>query len=645
MRDLLSVLGIDRVTVVGHSLGGGVAAQFAYTFPERCERLVLVGTGGIARSVSVLLRLAAAPNADLLMPTLGSPVVKRSARLVAQLLRLLGTDLGRDTEEILKVFDSLPDATARRAILRTLRSGVDWRGQVITMLDRAYLAEGMPTLVLWGAHDAIIPVEHAHLAAAAMPGSHLEIFEDAGHFPHHTDPERFVAVIRAFLEATAPSRSSLTSGASGFAGASRCGPSSGLATSMARCQGASAAAPKGATRHVEFRVCSPRAVTTALTRAKASRRATWVGWRVGRQPLTTTGSATRRSAVRRCLRRGADHGRQDPWRALRAHRRTGPRRRQDQGSATGPPRRPRTRLSTAHWAMACLVSVVAEPIWGTMITLGACTSGSSGRGGSSCSTSRAAPAIRPASSASVNAPWSTTEPRAVLTRKAVGFIGGQCVRADEVARARIEVDVHGHEISLAQPLGELPHAIDAGDTRQVGPGIDVAHAHPRRQRPCGHGLPDAAEPHEEQDLPRQVATERNVVPVPARRRPHRLGDATGEHGQEGHGQVRHGVAQHRCDRDQDPSTTGGVEIDVVQPHAHGADHPQARRPGQDLSVDKDVGAHEQAVGLGQGATEGSRVGASGAQDGEVTPCQLVQKRRGEGHGDHRLRARRRPRHR
>ena len=145
MRDLLSVLGIDRVTVVGHSLGGGVAAQFAYTFPERCERLVLVGTGGIARSVSVLLRLAAAPNADLLMPTLGSPVVKRSARLVAQLLRLLGTDLGRDTEEILKVFDSLPDATARRAILRTLRSGVDWRGQVITMLDRAYLAEGMPT--------------------------------------------------------------------------------------------------------------------------------------------------------------------------------------------------------------------------------------------------------------------------------------------------------------------------------------------------------------------------------------------------------------------------------------------------------------------------------------------------------------------
>ncbi len=205
MRDLLSVLDVDRVSVVGHSLGGGVAAQFAYTFPERCERLVLVGTGGIARSVSLLLRLAAAPNADLLMPTFGSPVFKAGARVAAHLLRLLGTDLGRDTEEILKVFDSLPDSAARRAILRTLRSGVDWRGQVITMLDRAYLTEGMPTLLLWGAHDAIIPVEQAYLAAAAMPGSRLEIFDEAGHFPHHSDPQRFTSVVRAFLADTAPS--------------------------------------------------------------------------------------------------------------------------------------------------------------------------------------------------------------------------------------------------------------------------------------------------------------------------------------------------------------------------------------------------------------------------------------------------------
>src|SRR5580658_673372 len=204
MRDLLSVLDIERVTVVGHSLGGGVAAQFAYTFPERCERLVLVGTGGIARSVSLLLRLAAAPNADLLMPTFGSPVFKVGARVAAHVLRLLGTDLGRDTEEILKVFDSLPDAAARRAILRTLRSGVDWRGQVITMLDRAYLTEGVPTLVIWGRRDAIIPLGHGRLATAAMPGSELEIFDEAGHFPHHTDPSRFAKLVVDFIDRTVP---------------------------------------------------------------------------------------------------------------------------------------------------------------------------------------------------------------------------------------------------------------------------------------------------------------------------------------------------------------------------------------------------------------------------------------------------------
>ena len=205
MRDLLTVLDIDRVTVVGHSLGGAVAGQFAYTFPERCERLVLVATGGITHRVSPLLRLAAVPNADLLMPVFGIPALKLGARVVGGVLRRLGTDLGRDSGELLKVFDALPDAGARRAIVRTLRSGVDWRGQVITMLDRVYLAENMPILILWGAHDAIIPVDQAFLAADAMPGSRLEIFEDAGHFPHRSDPERFVAAVRAFLEDTTPS--------------------------------------------------------------------------------------------------------------------------------------------------------------------------------------------------------------------------------------------------------------------------------------------------------------------------------------------------------------------------------------------------------------------------------------------------------
>jgi pimeloyl-ACP methyl ester carboxylesterase len=204
MRDLLSVLGIERATVVGHSLGGGVAMQFAYQYPERCERLVLISSGGVCPEVNPLLRLMAAPNADLVLPLLGMPGVRLAGHSLFRVLRQLRTDLGHDAPNLLRVFDNLPDATARRAFVRTLRSVVDWRGQAITMLDRCYLTAGMPTLLLWGARDAVIPCHHGHIAHAAMPGSRLEVFEDAGHFPHQSEPERFLRLLREFLASTAP---------------------------------------------------------------------------------------------------------------------------------------------------------------------------------------------------------------------------------------------------------------------------------------------------------------------------------------------------------------------------------------------------------------------------------------------------------
>jgi pimeloyl-ACP methyl ester carboxylesterase len=204
MRDLLSVLGIERATVIGHSLGGGVAMQFAYQYPERCERLVLVSTGGISKEVTGVLRLASAPNADLVLPLLHLRPTRAIGGLIVRALHLLGTDLGRDAPDLLRVFDALPDAAAVRAFARTLRAVVDWRGQVITMLDRCYLTRGMPTLLTWGNHDAVVPYHHAHIAHAAMPGSQLHVFEGAGHFPHHHDPAAFLAVLRHFLSSTAP---------------------------------------------------------------------------------------------------------------------------------------------------------------------------------------------------------------------------------------------------------------------------------------------------------------------------------------------------------------------------------------------------------------------------------------------------------
>jgi pimeloyl-ACP methyl ester carboxylesterase len=204
MRDLLSVLGIERVTVVGHSLGGGVAMQFAYQYPERCERLVLVSSGGVCPEVHPLLRLAAVPNADLILPLMRLPATRMIGHAVFQLLRGLGTNIGRDAQFLMRVFDSLPEVTARRAFVRTLRSVVDWRGQAITMLDRCYLTQGMPTLLIWGARDAVIPSRHAHIAHAAMPGSILEVFAEAGHFPHESEPDRFIELLAEFLDSTEP---------------------------------------------------------------------------------------------------------------------------------------------------------------------------------------------------------------------------------------------------------------------------------------------------------------------------------------------------------------------------------------------------------------------------------------------------------
>ncbi|HEY2763668.1 MAG TPA: alpha/beta fold hydrolase [Pseudonocardiaceae bacterium] len=205
MRDLLGVLGVDRVTLVGHSLGGGVAMQFAYQFPERTERLVLVSTGGLGREVNPLLILASLPGAETVLSLLlRIPGMRLQAELLGLLLRRMGHGLGIDTRDIVRLFDSLPEPTARSALLRTLRAVVDRRGQVVTMLDRCYLTRGMPTLLVWGARDAVLPLRHAWTAREAMPGSQLEIFERAGHFPFHADPARFIAVLETFIATSVP---------------------------------------------------------------------------------------------------------------------------------------------------------------------------------------------------------------------------------------------------------------------------------------------------------------------------------------------------------------------------------------------------------------------------------------------------------
>jgi pimeloyl-ACP methyl ester carboxylesterase len=204
MRDLMIVLGIGRSTVIGQSFGGGVAMQFAYQFPERCERLVLVDAGGLGREVSWLLRLITLPAVEYAMPVLFPSFVRRWGDAAA---RLAGQTGFRSVPavEIWHAYRSLTDQENRQAFVRTMRSVIDPGGQTVSAMDRLYLAEHIPTLIVWGERDRIIPLSHAHQALKAAPHSRLEVMPGVGHFPQAQDPAMFVDILQDFLRTTAPS--------------------------------------------------------------------------------------------------------------------------------------------------------------------------------------------------------------------------------------------------------------------------------------------------------------------------------------------------------------------------------------------------------------------------------------------------------
>jgi pimeloyl-ACP methyl ester carboxylesterase len=206
IRDLMTALGHDRGSIVGQSFGGGVAMQTAYQFPERCERLVLVGSGGLGIEVSALLRALSLPGAELALPIGCRPLFRDLARAALRFLERRGRRPGPVLVELVSSYASLADADARRAFVQTLRSVVDRYGQRVNARDRLYLTAEVPTLIVWGTHDPVIPVAHAHDAHASLPRSRLELFDGVGHYPHCEDPEKFVRVLEAFVDATEPAR-------------------------------------------------------------------------------------------------------------------------------------------------------------------------------------------------------------------------------------------------------------------------------------------------------------------------------------------------------------------------------------------------------------------------------------------------------
>lgn len=204
LRDLLRLLGVGPVTVVGHSLGGGVAMQLTYLFPGLVSRLVLVSAGGLGPEVSLLLRAATLPGAELVLPLLSSGPVRSVARWADRGLARTGLRPRPGAAELARGIGQLADPLARRAFLRTVRTSLSLHGQAVDARDRLYLTALLPTLVVWGARDAIIPVQHGIAMHESAPGSELEVLEQSGHFPHLDEPQRFARLVRSFVDRTAP---------------------------------------------------------------------------------------------------------------------------------------------------------------------------------------------------------------------------------------------------------------------------------------------------------------------------------------------------------------------------------------------------------------------------------------------------------
>jgi pimeloyl-ACP methyl ester carboxylesterase len=204
VRDLSVTLDLGPATVVGHSLGGGVAMQYAYQFPEWTNRLALVSSGGLGSEVHGFLRAATLPGSELVIPLLAAARVLSAGRAAGRLLGRLGVQWGTDTVEMARGHASLGDAESRLAFVHTLRASVDPRGQRVGGTDRLYLASQMPLLILWGERDRVIPVAHGRRAHELVPESRLVLFERAGHFPYLDEPKRFVATMQDWITSTEP---------------------------------------------------------------------------------------------------------------------------------------------------------------------------------------------------------------------------------------------------------------------------------------------------------------------------------------------------------------------------------------------------------------------------------------------------------
>ena len=184
---------LDRVDIVGHSFGGGVALTLLLECPNRLRRLALVASGGLGREIAMSLRLASIPK---LVERFGQPFMKAGARLA---LKAMGRALSAEDARLLAGMNAQPGTA--RAFARTVEDLMNWRGQRHSFLARAHELTTLPAIaVFWGDRDTIIPHEHANMLRRSVDGVRLTLFPNCGHYPHEQQPDAFLAALRAFID-------------------------------------------------------------------------------------------------------------------------------------------------------------------------------------------------------------------------------------------------------------------------------------------------------------------------------------------------------------------------------------------------------------------------------------------------------------
>ena len=194
--DFMKALSIDRASLVGQSLGGGIALQYTLRFPQKVAKLVLVDSAGLGKEVIWTLRLMS-------IPLLGEIFTRPSRKGVEFVFKLAVRDQALITKDFVELYYGFfTQPGFREFFLRLLRRIVNARGgreELLAPIKNNLSTIRQPVLIIWGDKDRVLPVKHGYLAKEKLPNARLEIMEGCGHIPFFEQAEEFNRLVLEFL--------------------------------------------------------------------------------------------------------------------------------------------------------------------------------------------------------------------------------------------------------------------------------------------------------------------------------------------------------------------------------------------------------------------------------------------------------------